>query len=223
MIGGLPGHQTQHSFKGRRFPSSFHHNQPLLVHSFSSICWNQPVTGKADVYSLGMIFYGLINGSPPYLSEETFKTALANQTRLEMNPAWHGGFVKVSSLFDSANIQLNRRISTTKYGSSQDWVDLVFCRPPCVLPFLMAPTDSGRISRRDDGLHTGFALNGNTVVPERSVFECGEIQKNRLHTVPKAFRMWSVARTCGTSQAQHHPVRLKFDVRQPTALASWTC
>ena len=46
---------------------------------------------------MGMIFYSLLNGAPPYETEESFKMALVKRTRPKMDPSWHKGFVKVSA------------------------------------------------------------------------------------------------------------------------------
>lgn len=57
---------------------------------------HQPVTDKTDVYSMGMIFYSLINGDTPYETPESFKLALVNKSRPEIDPSWHEGFMEVS-------------------------------------------------------------------------------------------------------------------------------
>eukprot|EP00903_Cladosiphon_okamuranus_P006811 g6639.t1 len=53
------------------------------------------ITDKADIYSLGMIFYSLLKGAPPYLTEESFKQALINKTRPKIEETWHPGYVKI--------------------------------------------------------------------------------------------------------------------------------
>jgi len=56
---------------------------------------DQPLTEKADIYGMGMVFYSLIAGREPYDSQESFKLALFNRTRPEIDPSWHKGFMKV--------------------------------------------------------------------------------------------------------------------------------
>ncbi len=53
------------------------------------------MTEKADIYGMGMVFYSLIAGREPYASHESFKLALLKNTRPEIDPSWHSGFMKV--------------------------------------------------------------------------------------------------------------------------------
>eukprot|EP00752_Nemacystus_decipiens_P004662 g4251.t1 len=87
--------KTNADVKGEFCPT--HAGKPVRM-----IPWRSPenvagedVTDKADIYSLGMIFYSLLNGAPPYPTEDSFKRALIYKTRPKMDPSWHKGFVKV--------------------------------------------------------------------------------------------------------------------------------
>lgn len=60
-----------------------------------SVCC-QPLTEKADVYSMGMIFYMMASGRKPYHGDvELLEAAFSHKTRPEVDPAWHRGFMEV--------------------------------------------------------------------------------------------------------------------------------
>lgn len=96
-----------------------------LVHPLDSFV-HQLVTEKTDIYSLGMIFYSLINGDAPYETAESFKRALVNKSRPEIDPAWHEGYMKVGP-------------STMKAFDNSKTLD-VPCNPlPCLEWFRLSP------------------------------------------------------------------------------------
>ena len=81
---------------------------------FLQLC-TQPVTDKADVYSLAMIFYSLLLGAAPYPTEEAFKHALINKSRPPVDPSWHQGFVKVSP-HDCKVVSNEERAASSRFG-----------------------------------------------------------------------------------------------------------
>ena len=44
---------------------------------------------------MGVVFYSLMAGREPYKTQESFKMALLNNARPEIDPSWHTGFMKV--------------------------------------------------------------------------------------------------------------------------------
>ncbi|CBN74836.1 serine/threonine/tyrosine kinase [Ectocarpus siliculosus] len=55
----------------------------------------KPLTEKADIYSMGMIFYSVIAGRNPYDTPEALQTAVSHGSKPEVDPSWHRGFMEV--------------------------------------------------------------------------------------------------------------------------------
>ncbi|CAN0078548.1 unnamed protein product [Ectocarpus fasciculatus] len=55
----------------------------------------KPLTEKADIYSMGMVFYSLIAGRKPYDTPEALETAVSHGKKPEVDPSWHRGYMEV--------------------------------------------------------------------------------------------------------------------------------
>ncbi|CAM9852018.1 unnamed protein product [Ectocarpus sp. 12 AP-2014] len=55
----------------------------------------KPLTEKADIYSMGMIFYSLIAGRNPYDTPEALETAVSHGSKPDVDPSWHRGYMEV--------------------------------------------------------------------------------------------------------------------------------
>lgn len=65
----------------------------------------QPLTEKADVYSMGMIFFAIIAGRPPYNGDkELLDSAMARKARPDIDSAWHEGFMEVQYVFHAKQV-----------------------------------------------------------------------------------------------------------------------
>lgn len=68
----------------------------LRVTTTINLAAPQPLTEKADIYSMGMVFYSLVAGDLPYGDQEQFMVAYQKGLKPKMNPSWNQGFMKVS-------------------------------------------------------------------------------------------------------------------------------
>ena len=90
----------------------------------------QLLTEKADVYSLGMIFFALMAGRMPYYGKpELLESALHHRDRPEIDPSWHRGFMEVRT--QVAKPPLSLRKVTTK---------MPLRTPCCTINNLSTPT-----------------------------------------------------------------------------------
>ena len=80
--------------------------QPFLSnasHVRCHIC--QHLTEKADVYSMGMIFFAMIAGRLPYYGDPAaLDASFARKGRPAIDPIWHEGFMEVRTCFMSYRI-----------------------------------------------------------------------------------------------------------------------
>ena len=81
-------------------PASIVPVQPCVSASFVVLThllfFRQPLTPKADIYSLGMILYSAVAAKKPYDSSvESVKVARKTGARPEIDARWHTGFMEV--------------------------------------------------------------------------------------------------------------------------------
>ncbi|CBJ32471.1 similar to TAK1 (TGF-beta-activated kinase) [Ectocarpus siliculosus] len=57
----------------------------------------QPLTETSDIYSMAMVFYSLLSGTPPFGGPEGLAEAFATRTqpRPLVDPSWHRGYVQI--------------------------------------------------------------------------------------------------------------------------------
>lgn len=55
----------------------------------------QPLTEKADIYSMGMIFYSLVSGKEPYRHTESEELKMLKGIMPDIDPSWHEGYMEV--------------------------------------------------------------------------------------------------------------------------------
>ena len=68
--------------------------------------YGQLLTEKADIYSLGMIFFALIAGRLPYYGKpELLESAFYQKGRPKIDPSWHRGFMEVCTTYLSRRAQ----------------------------------------------------------------------------------------------------------------------
>lgn len=68
----------------------------------------QPLTEKADIYSMGMIFYSLLSGKEPFGHTESEELKMLKGIMPDIDPSWHEGYIEVRLkyvLFISSSIR----------------------------------------------------------------------------------------------------------------------
>lgn len=57
----------------------------------------QPLSEKLDVYSMGMVFYTMLAGKPPFEGKPAAQKMIMDGIPPAVDPSWDSGYVEVSS------------------------------------------------------------------------------------------------------------------------------